>query len=401
MSPPPDLVHSIDTNSALKKDPSPHERERGITMGRTTTLKVGEETPTYIAAESLRDFVKSILVKVDVPEEHAHIVAEVLVAGDLRGVESHGVARLESYYISRIRQGLLDPRPTLTVTRETPVSIAIDGGNGLGHVASHQAMTAIIEKAKTTGIGMATVKHSNHFGIAGYYAMMALEHNMIGIAYTNTQPLVMPLWGRKIMTGTNPIAVAVPGKNEDPWILDMATSVVPKGKLEVMARKGLEMPTGWAVDKDGLPTNDANVALAGGAPMPLGSTRELGGHKGYDLAALVDIFSGVLSGAAFGPHVTATGPADIGHYFQVIRPDLFMDLEEFIERMDLFVRELKETPPAPGNRRVLVAGEPEKAATKLHLRTGIPVHPKVMEGLTLLSHSLDVPLPACSHEVLG
>ncbi len=351
------------------------------------------DAPTYIMADSLRDFVTRLLVKVDVAEDHARIVADVLVRGDLRGVDSHGVARLYTYYIGRIQKGLIDPRPTITVTRETPVSVAIDGGNGLGHIASHQAMSTVIEKAKTTGMAMATVKSSNHFGIAGYYAMMALEHNLIGMAFTNTQPLVMPLWGSKVMTGTNPIAVAVPTKNERPWVLDMATSVVPKGKLEVAARKGVPMPPGWAVDKNGLPTTDPNEALNGGAPMPLGSTRELGGHKGYDLAIFVDIFSGVLSGAGYGPHLTATSASDIGHFFMAFRPDLFIDLDEFETRMDAFLRELKETPPSPGVTRVLVAGEPEDEATEKYSRSGVPIHPKVMSELTRLSEELGVPLP--------
>jgi len=360
------------------------------------------DAPSYVKADDLRAFVQDLLVKLDVPKDGAYITADVLVEGDLRGVDSHGVARLYSYYVERLQKGLIDPRATVTVLRETPVSVALDGGNGLGQVVSYRAMTTVIEKAGQSGMAMATVRHSNHFGIAGYYAMMALKHDMIGMVFTNTQPLVMPLFGRKIMTGTNPIAVAVPCGTERPWVLDMATSVVPKGKLEVAARKGVEMPFGWAVDRDGLPTTDPNVALAGGAPMPLGGTRELGGHKGYDLAIFVDIFAGILSGASYGPHVGQGGGArDIGHYFMAFRPDLFMDTNEFKSRMDVFVRELKETPPSPGADRVLVAGEPEDAAYERYLTSGIPIHPKVMQTLTDMSNQVGVPLPPHSASPLA
>ncbi len=360
----------------------------------TATNPQAAETPSYIDAGALRVFVQQLFVKLGVSEEDARITADVLVEGDLRGVDSHGVARLESYYVSRMQKGLIDPKAEVKVLRESPVSIALDGANGLGQVVSHRAMSAAIEKAKTSGIGMATARGSNHFGIAGYYAIMAMKEDLIGMTFTNTQPLVMPLFGRKLMTGTNPIAVAIPGDKERPWVLDMATSVVPKGKLEVAARKGLQMPDGWAVDKNGLPTNDPHAALDGGSPMPLGGTRELGGHKGYDLAIFVDIFSGVLSGANWGPHVGEGGGArDIGHFFMAFRPDLFMDLQEFKERMDRFVRELKDSPPAQGAARVIVAGEPEDEAYARYSKSGVPVHPTVLATLKTMGEDLGVALP--------
>ncbi len=362
------------------------------------------DAPTYMNAVQLRAFVQQLFMTLNVPEKDAYITADVLVQGDLRGVDSHGVARLFQY-IKRLQEGLIEAKPTITIKRETPVSVALDGGNGLGQVVSHQAMEMVIDKAAKTGIGMATVNHSNHFGIAGYYAMMALQHGMVGQAYTNTTPLVMPTFGKKIMTGTNPIAVAVPCGSEKPWVLDMATSVVPRGKLEVAARKGLEMPQGWAVDKEGVPTTDPQAALDGGAPMPLGGTRELGGHKGYDLAIFVDILSGVLSGAGFGPNLAGFwgthAASNIGHFFMAFRPDLFMDLSEFESRMDEFVRELKATPPTRASTRVLVAGQPEDDAVAKYRRTGVPLHPKVMQSLTQLSEELGVPLPSHSQTALG
>ena len=382
----------------------PKEQPRQQEQPRPAKAPAPADASTYINAEQLRGFVQQLFITLKVPEQDAYITADVLVQGDLRGVDSHGVARLFQY-IKRLQEGLIEANPEITVKRETPVSVALDGGNGLGQVVSHRAMNMVIEKARQTGVGLATVNHSNHFGIAGYYAMMALQHGMIGQAYTNTTPLVMPTFGKKIMTGTNPIAVAVPCGSERAWVLDMATSVVPRGKLEVAARKGLEMPQGWAVDKEGVPTTDPQAALDGGAPMPLGGTRELGGHKGYDLAIFVDILSGVLSGAGFGPNLAGFwgthAASNIGHFFMAFRPDLFMDLSEFEERMDEFVRELKATPPARGAARVLVAGQPEDDATAKYRRTGVPLHPKVMQSLTQLSEELGVPLPPYADKPMG
>jgi LDH2 family malate/lactate/ureidoglycolate dehydrogenase len=351
----------------------------------------------YVDADALRHFVSELLSALDVPPQDAWTTADVLVAADLRGVDSHGVARLHQY-IKRIREGLIEVHPKIQVVHETPVSLRIDAGNGLGQVASHFAMNRVIEKARESGIGMATVFHSNHYGIAGYYAMMALKYHMIGWCFTNTTPLVMPTFGKKIMTGTNPIAVAVPAKDERPWVLDMATSVVPRGKLEVAARKGLAMPTGWAVDKEGIPTTDPEAALSGGSPMPLGGTRELGGHKGYDLAIFVDILSGVLSGSAYGPHLAGfwgtEKSSDIGHFFMAFRPDLFMPTNEFRDRMDDMLRELKDCPPARGAERVLVAGQPEDEATEHHKITGVPLDSKTAQNLRTLGDELGVPFPS-------
>jgi L-2-hydroxycarboxylate dehydrogenase (NAD+) len=370
---------------------------KGFVTDLLATIGPAEATGiVYVDADRLRHFVSELLSALDVPPQDAWTTADVLVAADLRGVDSHGVARLYQY-IKRIREGLIAVHPKIEVVHETPVSLRIDAGNGLGQVASHYAMTRVIEKARESGVGMATVFHSNHYGIAGYYAMMALKYHMIGWCFTNTTPLVMPTFGKKVMTGTNPIAVAVPAKDERPWVLDMATSVVPRGKLEVAARKGLAMPTGWAVDKDGQPTTDPEAALAGGAPMPLGGTRELGGHKGYDLAIFVDILSGVLSGSSYGPHLAGfwgtEKPSDIGHFFMAIRPDLFMPTGEFRDRMDDMLRELKDTPPARGAERVMVAGQPEDEATEHHKVTGVPLDAKTAQNLRVLAEELGVPFP--------
>ena len=351
---------------------------------------------TRVNHEQLHQFVIEILSAAGVTEVDARTTADVLIAADLRGVHSHGVARLQSYYVGRIRAGLINARPEIKVLHETPVSVRIDAGNGLGQPASHLAMSKAIEKAKNIGVGMATVCNSNHYGIAGYYAMMALEHEMIGVCLTNTTPLVMPLFGRELQTGTNPIAVAVPARNQMPWVLDMATSVVPKGKLEVYARAGKQMPEGWAVDRNGLPTTDPRAALDGGAPMPLGGTRDLGGHKGYDLAILVDILSGVLSGSNFASHIPLSGssePYDLGHFFLAFRPDLFLPTELFRDRMDELIGDLKGSAPAVGAERVIVAGEPEDQARERYLEAGIPIDPPTTKGLRQLGEELGVPFP--------
>ena len=355
------------------------------------------EGVTHVDADNLRAFVVDLLEKVDVSEVNARITADVLVTADLRGVHSHGVARLQSYYVSRIRKGLIDPAATHSIVHETPVSLRVDGHNGLGQPTSYHTMNAVIEKARETGVALATVSNSNHYGIAGYYAMMALEENLIGICFTNTGPLVMPTFGKQIFTGTNPIAVAVPSKDQRPWVLDMATSVVPKGKLEVAARNNLEMPLGWAVDKDGVPTTEARAALDGGAPMPLGGTRQLGGHKGYDLAILVDIFSGVLSGGAFAPNVPGSGavvPSSISHFFMAFQPDLFMPVDEFRARMDALIADLKHSAPALGEERVLVAGQPEDEAVERNLANGIPIDASTTRILRDLGTEFGVPFPA-------
>jgi LDH2 family malate/lactate/ureidoglycolate dehydrogenase len=365
-------------------------------MADNSTSTVSADGATYVNHERLHQFVIEILTRVDVAPEDARIVADVLVAADLRAVHSHGVARLQSYYVSRIRAGLIVPRPQIAVLHETPVSLRIDAGNGLGHPVSHWAMTRTIEKAQVSGVAMAAVRNSNHFGIAGYYAMMALKHEMIGVCLTNTTPLVMPVFSRELLTGTNPIAMAVPAKNRRPWVLDMATSVVPKGKLEVYARAGKPMPDGWAVDKDGLPTTDPQAALAGGAPMPLGGTRDIVGHTGYDLEVMVDILSGVLSGSNFAAHIPPSGaprPFDLGHFFMAFRPDLFMPTDQFTERMDQIIDDLSQAAPAKGAERVLVAGQPEDEAEERYRQTGIPLDPPTAKALRQLSDELGVPFP--------
>ncbi|GAC1543159.1 MAG: Ldh family oxidoreductase [Candidatus Velthaea sp.] len=343
----------------------------------------------------LKTFVQSILSKVDVTPEDAAIVADVLVSADLRGVESHGVARLESYYVSRLRTGLIEKHPKIETVRETDTSILIDAGNGLGHPAAKRAMEAVIEKAGKHGAAFGAVRNSNHYGIAGYYAMMALEQDLIGMASTNSVRFGAPTYGRDIMLGTNPLAFAIPTGKEPAFVLDFATTTVPRGKLEVYGRKGKQLNPGWAIDENGVETIDPQVALKG-ALLPLGGFGvDNGGHKGYGLGLLVDIFCGVLSGGKFGNGTPRPSdgpqPGAISHWFSAFRVDGFRDVDEFKRDMDKELRDFKDSAKIPGHDRIYVAGEIEHEKTIENRQNGVPVHVKVWDGLEKLAGELGIP----------
>ncbi len=344
---------------------------------------------------TLKNFVANVLVHVDVAPADAAVVADVLVTSDLRGIESHGVARLESYYVSRLRNGKMEPKPTVATVRETPSSILLDAGNGLGHPTAKRAMQTVIDKAKTNGAAFGAVRNSNHYGIAGYYAMMALEHDLIGIASTNTVRYGAPTFGRDMLLGTNPFAFAIPAKNEPAFVLDFATTTVPRGKIEVYNRKEIPLKHGWAIDDQGHETTDPATALKG-ALLPLGGFgTEGGGHKGYGLGLLVDIFCGVLSGGAFGLELPlpSDGPkaGAISHWFGAFRIDGFRDVDAFRADMDKELRAYKDSQKAPGQDRIYVAGEIEYEKTIYNREHGVPVHVKVWEGLEKLAGELKIP----------
>ncbi|MEO6835908.1 MAG: Ldh family oxidoreductase [Candidatus Tumulicola sp.] len=342
----------------------------------------------------LKDFVAEVLGKSGVAPEHAAAVADVLVASDLRGIESHGVARLESYYVSRIRSGNLNPRPDYTVVRETETSVVFDADNGLGHPVAKMTMQKVIEKAAGHGSAFGAVRNSNHFGIAGYYAMMALDHDMIGMASTNSVKYGAPTNGRDVLLGTNPLAYAIPAGEEPPFVLDFATTTVPKGKLEVYKRKLMPLLPGWAIDRDGNMTQDPDEALRG-ALLPLGGFgTDGGGHKGFGLGLLVDILCGVLSGGAFGPtlpRVTDVKKGAISHWFGAFRVDGFRDVAAFKADMDRELRYFKDSARVPDADRIYVAGEPEFEKTAYHREHGVPVHVKVWDGLAQLAGELGIP----------
>jgi L-2-hydroxycarboxylate dehydrogenase (NAD+) len=363
------------------------------------------ETETRIQAAALQEFCQNVLEKLDVPEQDAAIVADVLVAADLRGIASHGVARLRSFYVNWIREGMVVARPDVRVVAETPATAVIDAGAGLGHPASYRAMKLAIEKALDVGAGFVAVRNSNHFGIAGYYAMMALEQDCAGLCMTNTHTLVVPTFGRDAMLGTNPIAVAVPSGRERPFVLDMATSIVPLGKLEVHDRLGQPIPESWATDARGVPTTKPGVVLenfsnlTGGGLLPLGGAgEESGGHKGYGLALWVEIFSALFSGAMYADLVyprTDEGkvlPSQIGHFFGAWRVDAFRPRDAFGSAMDDLLQRIRASRKAEGQTRVYVAGEKEQDEAERRAREGIPLPPAVAAELQSLSAELRVSL---------
>ena len=363
---------------------------------------IQEEAPR-IPVAALHTFCTRVFEKLGVPPEDAALTSEVLLSADLRGVDSHGVARLPRY-VNGLRDGVMKPSPELRIVHETPTTATLDAADGLGQPAGVRGMKLAIQKAKEMGTGFVAVRNSNHYGIAGYYALMALKHDLIGISLTNAATLVVPTFGKKALFGTNPISVAVPAGEERPYVLDMATSTVPRGKLEVYDRLGKEMPIGWATDSEGNPTQDAELALRGlaskdvlGGLLPLGGAGELfSGHKGYGLALLVEILCGVLAGTAYASLVYPTGPdgeslpSKIGHFFGAIRIDGFRPVDQFKADMDDLIRMTKSSPKAEGQDRIYIQGEKEFEKEAERRRNGLPRHPAVVANIMKISEELDV-----------
>ncbi|UJP65243.1 Ldh family oxidoreductase [Mongoliitalea daihaiensis] len=349
--------------------------------------------------EHLRQFTIEILKKIGCSDKDANIAADVLVSADLRGVDSHGVARL-SGYVRLWEKGRINANPNIRVTYETPSTAVVDGDGGLGLVVAPFAMQVAIEKAKTAGTGWVSVKNSNHYGIAGYHAMMALEHDMIGISLTNASPLVSPTFSKERLLGTNPISVAIPANQQPPFVADMATTTAANGKLEILQRKNQEAPLGWVQDPQGVPTKDANGVKKGGALLPLGGDRDHGSHKGYALGAIVDIFSAVLSGANYGPWVPPfvaflepdPNPVGegLGHFFGAMRVDAFRPADDFKDHMDTWISRFRSATPVEGQEKVLIPGDPERELEAIRIKEGIPLLQPVVEDLTQLGEKLGV-----------
>jgi LDH2 family malate/lactate/ureidoglycolate dehydrogenase len=315
----------------------------------------------------LRDFAKQVFGKMNFSDEDALLSANFLTRADLRGVDSHGIARLRGYY-NLFLKGRLNPKPVFKRHSRFPTLSTLDADQSIGFLSAYEAMKMSIRMARETGVGIVAVKNSNHFGIAGQYALMAAEENMIGMAMTNASPLVAPTFSKDKMLGTNPIAIAIPSKISRPFVLDMATTTAANGKLEILQRKNSLAPEGWIQKKDGTLTSNPNELKEGGALRPLGSFPDLGSHKGYGLGAAVDILSGVLSGANFGPWVppfvsflplaeNLVGEG-IGHFFVSFRVDGFMELDSFLNRMEAWMVAFRNASMID-NQAVLVPGDPE------------------------------------------
>ncbi len=348
---------------------------------------------TY-TVENLKGFAREIFSKIGCTDDDATLATDVLLSADIRGIDSHGIARL-SGYVRLWEAGRLNPKPHVRIVHESPSTAVVDGDRGLGLVVAPKAMKIAMSKANTHGSGWVSVKNSNHFGIAGYHAMMALNSDMIGMAMTNASPLVAPTFSLDRLLGTNPIAVAVPADTEPPFVADMATTTAANGKLEILQRQGKEAPQGWIQNKSGLSSTDPHELKKGGALIPLGSDYEHGSHKGYCLGAVVDIFSAVLSGANYGPWVPPfvaflAPPADpvgdgIGHFLGAMRVDAFRPADDFKRNMDNWIRRFRSSTPAEGHERVMIPGDPEREMAAYREQHGIPVNPKVVEDLEALA----------------
>ena len=360
------------------------------------------EHSLVVQAEPLTIFCQCAFEAVGVPPDNAAVTAEVLVAANLRGIDSHGVARLRRY-VDGLRQGVMCPRPQVRVLHETALTALVDGGGGLGQPIGLRAMNLAIAKAEAQGAGFVAVRNSNHYGIAGYYALMALQHDLIGISLTNSGCYVVPTFGREAIMGTNPISVAVPTGREHPFVLDMSTAVITLGTLEVYNRRGQELLPGWATDAQGGPTTSAVEVLqnlanrTGGGIVPLGGIgEEHGGHKGYGLAMLVDILCGVLPGAGYLDYIYLKDedghplPANVGHFFGALRIDAFRPLAEFRAGMDVLIQRVKSSAKAEGQHRIFIHGEKEFEMAEKRRREGIPLGPKVAASLREIAAELDV-----------
>jgi LDH2 family malate/lactate/ureidoglycolate dehydrogenase len=338
--------------------------------------------------EALGDFVTAVLQSHGIPTEHARLTADALVAADLYGIDSHGVARL-GFYVHKITHDLVNRRPEPQVVSDLGATCLVDGDNGLGPVAAQLATDWCIERARDTGLACATVRRSNHYGIAGFYALQAVHHGMVGMSMTNATSLVAPTFGARSMLGTNPIAFAAPAGEERPFLFDAATSAVSFGKIQLALAEEAPIPEGWSIDAGGRSTTDSVEALQGSL-LPLGSDRTRGSHKGYGLAVMVDILCGLLSAAAYGPHCLSLTSefdqvADVGHFYLALRVDAFRPLEEFTATMDTMIRDLRATPPVPGEDRVIVAGEPEFDEEERRRADGIPLTPEVYTMLEIMA----------------
>jgi L-2-hydroxycarboxylate dehydrogenase (NAD+) len=351
--------------------------------------------------QQLFHFTQSVFEKIGCNPKQAALAAEVLLSADLRGIDSHGVARL-SGYVRLWEVKRINANPAIRIIHETPSTAVVDGDGGLGLVVAPYAMQVAIDKAKNVGTGWVSVQNSNHFGIAGYHAMMALQHDMIGMAMTNASPLVAPTFSVERLLGTNPICVTIPAGEEPPFVADLATTTAANGKLEILQRKNLEAPTGWVQDAEGNPSTNPHELKSGGSLLPLGGDRDHGSHKGYALGAVVDIFSAILSGANYGPWVppfpayvpmpTEMPGKGIGHFFGAMRIDAFRAAGEFKHHMDQWIRRFRSARTIDGEEQVLIPGDPEREMQENRLKAGIPLLHAVEEDLKFLGEKFGLAL---------
>ncbi len=353
----------------------------------------------YVDWEKIHAVIKKMYVALGAPEEDAQIVADVLIASDLSGIESHGCGRLK-YYYDRIKKGQHFTTTKIDILKETPTSAVFDGNHGTGHVIAHKAMSLAIQKAKEHGIGCVTVKNSTHFGIAGYYARMATEAGMIGLVCTNARPAVPPTFGVKPMLGTNPLTFGIPSDEDFPFLLDCATSIIQRGKIEWYGRSKKDVPPGYVIGPDNEYLTDTTQILNGfnqekAALLPLGGKgEEYGGHKGYGYSTVVELLSAVLSGGSFLwglVGLTPEGKPDhyrVGHFFLAINPEFFMGLDVCKKTAGDILRKLRDSTLAPGEKRIYTAGEKEYIADKRVREQGIPINEGLQQEMKFVIEDL-------------
>jgi LDH2 family malate/lactate/ureidoglycolate dehydrogenase len=343
-------------------------------------------------ADRLRAWTEQVFQKVGVSKNDAVLLTDSLIEANLRGVDTHGITRMLCVYVKRMQVGVVSPKTELKVLREHPSTALIDCENSIGQVASNHAMRMTIEKAKKTGVAFVATRHSNHYGAAAYWAMMALDQGMIGFSATNAPATVAPTGGRTAMLGTNPFAIAIPAGQEQPMVLDLATTVVARGRILLYAKQNKPLEPGWAFDAQGRPTTDAQAALKG-------LLAPIGGYKGYGIALAIDMLCGVMTGSSYGAHFPGfladnmKNPTDVGSIFAAISIDSFMDLPEFKAGMDKAIREIKACTKAEGVKRIYIPGEIELETKAERLANGVPIPDAVVKDFVALGQELGVPFP--------
>ena len=344
--------------------------------------------------KNIREITERIFESMGVPKDDCRLAADVLLSADLRGVESHGVSNMLRKYIRDYKNGKINPTPNWRIIRESPATASIDADAGLGIIIAPKAMDIAIEKAKKTGMGVVTIKNCGHMGMVSYYARQALAHDMIGLVMTSSPPEMAPTFGAEPRLGTNPIALAAPAFSLAPFVYDAATTVISSNKIELARRLGVKLPGGWIADTDGTPimeeADPASFIPEGRTRpslLPLGSTRELGSHKGYGLACVVEILSGILTGGGFSAMGSRIGYT---HSVTAYKIESFMDVAEFKQTMDEWLRMLKSTKPAPGHKRVIYPGQLEAECEIKHRTEGIPLHREVVEWFRTICDELSI-----------
>lgn len=358
--------------------------------------------PVWIDFDTMERFMTEVFMKAGVPEADARICADVLITSDKRGIDSHGIGRLKPIYIDRIRQGIQNPVTEFEIVREGMTTAVVDGHDGMGHVISKKAMALAIEKARKHGMGMVVVRNSTHYGIAGYYTMMAAEAGMIGITGTNARPSIAPTFGVENMLGTNPLTFGMPTDEAFPFVLDCATSITQRGKIEVYERLGKELPPGWVIGADGTAKTDSSQVLKDlvqgtAALAPLGGIgEELGGYKGYGYATVVEILSAALQGGTFlkgllgfGPE-GAPQPYHLGHFFIAVNVTEFTELEAFKHTTGEILRQLRASQKAPSHDRIYTAGEKEYLAWLERRDKGVPINAPLQKNIQELIAELGI-----------